>query len=83
MQLLKFYASWCNPCKTLSDILKDIHFPYEIIAINIDENPELSLKYDVKTIPTLILLDNDNSLITKVTGSNFTREELINLFINK
>jgi thioredoxin 1 len=66
MKLLKFYADWCGPCKQQSKLLND--FPIEVQSINIEEEEELTEKYNVKNLPTLILLDDNNNELTRFYG---------------
>lgn len=66
MKLLKFYADWCGPCKQQSKLLKD--FPIEVQSINIEEEEELTEKYNVKNLPTLILVDDNNNELTRFHG---------------
>lgn len=58
MKLLVFKAEWCGPCKKLGDMMENIEFPYEVVSINIDENMELAAKYNIKSIPALVLLND-------------------------
>jgi len=53
LEILKFYANWCGPCKVLSQRLKDVK---EITEINIEENHETSIKYKIRNIPALVFL---------------------------
>ena len=55
--LLDFYADWCGPCKMLAPILEEIDF-IDVLKINVDQFPQLSAKFGVMSIPTLILIDN-------------------------
>jgi thioredoxin 1 len=68
MQLLKFYATWCGPCKMLSKTMEDIQFPYEVIPVDIDENMELAVKYSVRGVPALILIDEEGNPVTSSVG---------------
>ena len=68
MQLLKFYATWCGPCKMLSKTMEDIKFPYEVIPVDIDENMDLAIKYGVRGVPALILINEEGNPITSSVG---------------
>ena len=59
--LLDFYADWCGPCKMLSPVIHEIADEREdilVAKINVDENPELSQKFGVFSIPSLFVLKN-------------------------
>lgn len=59
--LLDFYADWCGPCKMLAPILEQVDF-IDVLKINVDEFPELSAKFGVMSIPTLVLMDNGKEI---------------------
>ena len=58
--LVDFWAEWCGPCKMIAPMLDTIADEYQdrlkVVKINIDENPQTPLKYNVRSIPTLLLL---------------------------
>lgn len=59
--LIDFYADWCGPCQMLSPIIHEIADAREdilVAKINVDENPELSQKFGVFSIPSLFVLKN-------------------------
>jgi thioredoxin 1 len=57
--LVDFYANWCGPCRMLRPILDSIaENGKKIVSVNIDENEELAMKYNVSSIPCLILFEN-------------------------
>ena len=60
--LVDFWAEWCGPCKMIAPILSTIADEYQdrlkVVKINIDENPQTPMKYNVRSIPTLLLLKN-------------------------
>jgi thioredoxin 1 len=81
IEVLKFSASWCTPCKVLSATLKDVEGLKEI---DIDQNRELTAQYTVRSVPTLIFLQ-DGKEVERTTGSiPLARyEEIINRLNNK
>lgn len=59
--LVDFYADWCGPCKMLAPVLEEIASEHSEIAVgkvNVDDCPELAIRYRVASIPTLILFEN-------------------------
>ena len=58
-KVLRFTASWCQPCKMLGKTLEDIPTDYTIEVIDIDESEELAIQYSVRGVPTLVMLQND------------------------
>ena len=59
--LLDFYADWCGPCRMVAPILEEIaeeHPEYVIGKINVDDEPELAVKFGVVSIPLLVALKN-------------------------
>lgn len=57
--LVDFFATWCGPCKMQGPILEQVKEKLgdsvNIIKIDVDRNPELSAKYSIRSVPTLIL----------------------------
>ena len=57
--LLKFSSTWCQPCKMLSEIIKQTNLDnVELVEIDIDTQTDLAVKYHIRSVPTLVLLDN-------------------------
>ncbi len=59
--LVDFYADWCGPCKMVGPILEEIaseNPELKIGKLNTDENTDMAIKYEVMTIPTLIVFQN-------------------------
>lgn len=72
--LVDFYADWCGPCKRLGFILEKID-GIDILKINVDLFQDISNKYGVMSIPTLIIFENGEE-IRKSIGFK-TKEELL------
>ena len=70
--LVDFYATWCGPCKAQSEVLKGLETDYKIYSVNVDNNHNLTKKYGILSIPT-ILIFNNGELIEKKIG--FTSKE--------
>lgn len=65
-QLLKFSATWCEPCKALSGSMKHVDFgDVEVKEIDIDQNQDLVGKYLIRGVPTLVLLEDGNEVARK------------------
>jgi thioredoxin 1 len=67
MKVLRFTASWCQPCKMLAKTLEDVETQIPIEVIDIDENQELAMDYGIRGVPTLVMLDGDIE-VKRVSG---------------
>lgn len=68
-RLLKFEAPWCTKCKQMDVVMKTMDIPYHIERIDVDENVESTLFYGIRGIPHMILLDENDNIITRVNGA--------------
>lgn len=77
--LVDFWADWCGPCKAIAPVLEEISTEYadkiQITKLNIDEHPNVAQKYNITTIPTLLVFNNGN-LVTQIVAPN-SKSQLI------
>lgn len=82
--LVDFYAEWCGPCKMLAPIISEIKEELKdkvyVIKVNVDEDEELSNKFGIYSIPTLVLIKDGKEIDRKV-GYN-TKQILVD-WINR
>ncbi len=58
---IDFYATWCKPCKTMTPIIEEIAKEYKeikFVKIDIDKNEKLAIKYNIMSIPTMMIIKN-------------------------
>ena len=77
--LVDFYADWCGPCKMMGQVLETLE-DINILKVNTDEFEELSMKYGVMSIPTIVLF-KDGKEVAKNVG--FMAKEELEEWINQ
>ncbi len=75
MRIIKFQASWCVSCKSLSKIMEGMEIPFYVESIDIDKDNDAPIVYGIRTVPTLIMLDEHNNIVKRV-GGILTKEQL-------
>ena len=77
-----FWAEWCGPCKMIAPILGEIADEHadnlRIVKVNVDENPDIALRYDIMSIPTLIVF-KDGQAVKRMVGASGKGQLLENL----
>jgi thioredoxin 1 len=79
-EVLKFSAAWCGPCQALSTTLKSIDdLGVEIKEIDIDDQLDLAAQYNIRSVPTLVVLESGSEVRRKSGALNKTQlKEFIN-----
>ena len=67
IKVLKFQADWCSPCKALSKLLEGVETNVVIEPINIDKNPKIAREYGIRSVPTMVMLD-DGIEVKRISG---------------
>jgi thioredoxin 1 len=72
LTVIDFWAEWCGPCRLVAPIIDELSTEYDgkalIGKVNVDENPEISFKYGIRSIPTILFLKN-GEVIDKHVGT--------------
>jgi len=70
--VVDFWAVWCGPCRMVAPIVEELSTEYDgkvdFYKLNVDENPETSMKYGIRSIPTLLVF-KDGQPVDQVVGA--------------
>src|SRR5688572_6033769 len=70
--LVDFWAEWCGPCKMIGPLVEELAGDYEgkavIAKLNVDENPQITARFGVRSIPTLLVF-KDGQVVDKQIGA--------------
>jgi thioredoxin 1 len=61
-KFLYFSAEWCGPCKTFGPVMDELSKTISVEKINVNENTELSNQYNIRSVPTVVLVENGTEL---------------------
>ncbi len=70
--VIDFWAEWCGPCRLIGPIVEDLAKDFEgkvkIGKVNVDENPQISMQYGIRSIPTILII-KDGQVVDKHVGT--------------
>ncbi|MEO7176261.1 MAG: thioredoxin [Saprospiraceae bacterium] len=79
LTVVDFWAEWCGPCRMVGPIIEELATEYDgkvmIGKVNVDENPEISMKYGIRSIPTILFI-KDGEVVDKQVGA--TSKKVLN-----
>ena len=65
--LVDFWATWCGPCQMLAPVLEELSQQLKVVKVDVDENPQLAIAFQVASIPTVIAF-RDGKAVKKSVG---------------
>ena len=65
--LVDFWATWCGPCRMLAPALEELSQQVKVVKVDVDENPQLAMAFQVSSIPTVVSF-RDGKALKKSVG---------------
>ena len=78
-QVLYFTAEWCGPCKMIKPMVQRLQSQMSITFIDADQSPETCKTWNVRNVPTLLVIKNSME-VGRLVGTSITRDAVINLY---
>lgn len=81
--VIQFYADWCGPCQMMKPVIQGVSEEMEdldFIKINIDDHGDVAKQFEVTSIPTLMIMKDDNVIVKE---SGFKPKDALTKWINK
>lgn len=72
-RILRFTASWCQPCKTMAKTLEEINTNMPIEVVDIDVHSDVAMEYGIRSVPTLVMKDS-NIEVKRMVGLKSKKE---------
>lgn len=80
LTVIDFWAEWCGPCRMIGPIVEELSQEYDgkvlVGKVDVDNNPEVSMKYGIRSIPTILFVKN-GEVVDKHVGAT-TKQVLAN-----
>lgn len=72
-KVIRFTASWCQPCKMLAKTLEDVQTNLPIEVVDIDEQSDVAIEYGIRGVPTLVMVD-EGTVLKRSVGMKSSKE---------
>ena len=79
-KIIRFTASWCQPCKAMASILEEIDTNIPIEVVDIDAQQDVAIEYGIRGVPTLVKIDNNGNVAGRMVGVK--TKNLVEEFLN-
>ena len=68
MKYLYFSAPWCGPCKAFGPIMEEIAKEISVQKVNVDDENDLAMQYAIRSVPTIVLVDQNGTELSRHVG---------------
>jgi thioredoxin 1 len=79
-KVIRFTASWCQPCKALASILEEIDTNIPIEVVDIDAQQDVAIEFGIRSVPTLVKIDENGNVAGRMVGVK--AKNLVEEFLN-